>query len=189
MNLFQAIVLGIIQGATEFVPVSSSAHLILTSYVLGWEDQGLAFDMVVHAGSLVALMIYLRRDLRRIMVSVLLPDSSSASPEDRRLGWQLVAGTVPVAVIGLLLQGSVERHLRNPVVVAVSLIFFGSILWLADRFGRGTGQIYALSWAAVLLIGTTQALAIVPGTSRSGITMTAALLVGLARTEAARFSF
>lgn len=188
MELVQAAVLGLVQGITEFVPVSSSAHLILTSYLLGWEDQGLAFDMAVHAGSLLALLAYLRRDLGRV-VAAMLPGSSLASPADRRLGWQLLVATVPVAVAGLLLQGSVEAHLRTPRVVAVALIVFGLLLWIADRLGDGARRIETLSWAAAMTIGLAQVLAIVPGTSRSGVTMTAALALGLARTEAARFSF
>ena len=188
MDLLQAAVLGLIQGVTEFVPVSSSAHLILTSYVLGWEDQGLAFDMVVHAGSLIALVAVLRRDLGRIL-RAMLPGGAENWRDDRRLGWQLLAGTLPVALLGLLLQGWVEKHLRSPGVVGVALIVFGLLLWLADHLGSGRERIYSLSWLAVLLIGTVQAVAMIPGTSRSGITMTAALVVGLARTEAARFSF
>lgn len=188
MSLLQAAILGLVQGITEFVPVSSSAHLILTSYLLDWEDQGLAFDMAVHAGSLIALILYLRHDLRRIAAAMLLR-SNPALQADRRLGWQLGVATLPVAVMGLLLQSTVEAHLRNPGVVAVSLIVFGVLLWVADRWGKGSGRIYALSWGAVLVIGSAQALAMVPGTSRSGVTMTAALAIGLARTESARFSF
>ena len=188
MDLLQAAVLGLIQGITEFVPVSSSAHLILTSYLLGWEDQGLVFDMVVHAGSLLALVAVLRHDLGRILRAMLLGEGETWR-DDRRLGWQLVVGTLPVALLGLLLQGWVEQHLRSPAVVGVALIVFGLLLWLVDRWGSGGGRIYSLSWLAVLLIGAAQALAMIPGTSRSGITMTVALALGLARTEAARFSF
>jgi undecaprenyl-diphosphatase len=184
----QAAVLGLIQGITEFIPVSSSAHLILTSYLLGWEDQGLAFDMAVHAGSLIALILYLRRDLFGILGSF-LPGAGDGSSGERRLGLQLVAATVPVAVLGLLSRDLVEAHLRDPRVVAVALIVFGTLLWVADRFGRGDLGIDSLSWPTVMLIGTAQVLAMIPGTSRSGVTMTAALAIGLARTEAARFSF
>lgn len=188
MSLLQAAVLGLIQGVTEFIPVSSSAHLILTSYLLGWEDQGLAFDMAVHAGSLIALIAYLRRDLARIVVS-LLPRAWEGSPEDRRLGLQLAAATGPVALLGLLLRDVVETYLRNPRIVAVALIVFGALLWLADRYGRRERRIAGLSWPVALAIGVAQVLAMIPGTSRSGVTMTAALALGLARTEAARFSF
>lgn len=188
MGLLQAAILGLIQGVTEFVPVSSSAHLILTSHVLGWDDQGLGFDMAVHAGSLLALVFYLRRDLAQIL-RAMLPGIADPSPRDRRLGWQLGVATVPVAAIGWLLQGVVEEHLRNPQVVAVTLILFGVLLGVADRLGSGRRQIYSLSWVGVVIIGLAQAIAILPGTSRSGITMTAALALGLARPEAARFSF
>ncbi len=188
MSPFQAAVLGLIQGVTEFIPVSSSAHLILASYVFGWEDQGLAFDMAVHAGSLIALVLYLRRDLTRI-VTAFVPGAVDASTDDRRLGLQLVAATIPVAVLGLLLRDVVETHLRNPRIVAVALIVFGVLLWLADRYGSGARHIQTLSWAAVIAVGSAQALAMIPGTSRSGVTMTAALAIGLVRTEAARFSF
>ncbi len=187
MSLLQAAILGLVQGITEFVPVSSSAHLILTSYVLGWEDQGLGFDMAVHAGSLLALIAYLRRDLVGILRALVGRASDGAG--ERRLAWQLAVATVPVAIVGLALRGWVEETLRSPVVVASALIFFGLLLWLADRWGRSGASIQTLTWGAVLLIGCAQCLAIVPGTSRSGVTMTAALVVGLARADAARFSF
>lgn len=187
MSWLQAAILGLVQGVTEFIPVSSSAHLILTSYLLGWEDQGLAFDMAVHAGSLIALVLYLRHDLRRLLAA--LVSSSPVLSRQRRLAWQLGLATLPVAIAGLLLQGWVAATLRHPLVVATALIAFGLLLWVADRWGRGDGDIWSLSWAAVLVIGCAQVLAMVPGTSRSGVTMTAALVVGLARTESARFSF
>jgi undecaprenyl-diphosphatase len=189
MGLIQAAVLGLVQGITEFIPVSSSAHLILTSYLFGWQDQGLAFDMAVHGGSLLAVIAYLRGDIGRILSAWRPGVAGERVDELRRLGLQLAVATLPVAVIGLLMQGFIEQYARSPLVVAVNLIVFGLLLWLADRLGRGNGTIYDLSWAAVLAIGLAQALAIVPGTSRSGVTMTAALAIGLARTEAARFSF
>lgn len=184
----QAIVLALVQGITEFLPISSSAHLILTSRWLGWEDQGLHFDMAVHVGSLAAIVAYLRSDLAGIL-RAFARRGAQAEAATRRLGWQVLAATVPVALLGWPLQGSIERLARDPMVIAVCSIVFGVALWAADRFGARRMALTELSWLAVLSIGVAQALALVPGTSRSGVVMTAALFVGLGRTAAARFSF
>jgi len=188
LHPIQAIVLALVQGITEFLPISSSAHLILVSRWMGWLDQGLHFDMAVHAGSLVAIVVYLRHDLSRMLRS-LGPAGSSTDPPFRRLALHCVVATVPVALLGWWLQESIETYAREPLVIAVCSVVFGVLLWVADRWGRRNLEFAALSWRDVLLIGAAQALALLPGTSRSGVVMTAGLGVGLSRTAAARFSF
>jgi undecaprenyl-diphosphatase len=182
----RAIVLAILQGLTEFLPISSSAHLILPARVLGWDDQGLSFDVAVHVGSLLAVIAYFRRDLWELL------DGSASALNERRWNSQahmvacLGVASIPVGLAGLLLQDFVALHLRSVLVIAVATIGFGLLLGYADkRGGRGAG----LTFQSALWIGLAQALAIIPGTSRSGITMTAALLCGLDRQHAARFSF
>jgi len=187
LPLVQIIVLALTQGITEFLPISSSAHLILMSRWMGWADQGLSFDMTVHVGSLVAVIAYLRADLARMMRS-LAPTAGRSAP-DRRLAIQLAVATLPVAAGGWLLQDWIAGHARGVVVIAVCSIVFGLALWLADRWGRSSADLGGLTWAGVLLLGGAQALALIPGISRAGVVMTAALLLGLARTDAARLSF
>ena len=188
MHPVQVIALALVQGITEFLPISSSAHLILASRWMGWEDQGLHFDMAVHVGSLVAIIAYLRADLGR-MVGAFGRRGSSVEGALRRQALQVLVAALPVAALGWALQEPVERYARDPRVIAVCSIVFGVALWAADRFGARRLQVSDLSWTGVLLVGVAQALALAPGTSRSGIVMTAALCLGLGRTAAARFSF
>ena len=182
----RAAVLAFIQGLTEFLPISSSAHLILPSQLLGWPDQGLAFDVAVHLGSLLAVLFYFRHDLWQLFLG------SIAGLRDRRVNEELymviclAIGTLPVAVAGMLLAGFVEAHLRTVPVIAATTIGFGIVLALADRYSSAHAR---LSPRVALAVGMAQVLAIIPGTSRSGITMTAALFCGLDRQTAARFSF
>jgi len=195
IDQFQAVVLALVQGVTEFLPISSSAHLILPSRLLGWPDQGLAFDVAVHLGTLCAVCFALRGELSRMAFGTL--------EAVRRRSWTAEAGltlwvglaTVPVVIAGLLLQDVVETTLRSVLVIAASTIIFGIALGLADwrapRLGSampGRSE-FQLSVKDAVLIGLAQCLALIPGTSRSGITMTAALLLGLSRSAAARFSF
>lgn len=187
----QAILLGLVQGLTEFLPISSSAHLILTSFLLGWEDQGLAFDIAVHLGSMLAVVVFLRRDVVTISRSMFqgAAGPGNSSRQGRPLGFALILGTVPVAVAGLFLRGFVESAGRAPVLIAATSIGYAIALLLADKKGskdRGLGEI---GWRHGLAIGVGQALALVPGTSRAGITMTVALALGYDRASAARFSF
>jgi len=184
LDLVHVIVLALLQGVTEFLPISSSGHLILIPALFGWPDQGLAFDIAVHAGTLLAVIVYFRRELLGMAATAL----RFGQPESR-LGWQVVVATVPLGLAGLAFADAVETSLRAPVVIAASTAFFGLLLWLADRFGRGARDEYQLAWLGVLLIGLAQALALIPGTSRSGITMTAALAIGMSREAAGRFSF
>ncbi|MDX1645243.1 MAG: undecaprenyl-diphosphate phosphatase [Thermoanaerobaculia bacterium] len=187
MTWLQATILALVQGVTEFLPISSSAHLVLTSRWLGWEDQGLTFDMAVHAGSLVAICAVVRGELGAVVRAVATP--RRRSPE-RRLAVALVVATIPVAVVGLLGAGWVERSLRQEWVIGLTSILFGLLLGWADRRAGTTAvALEDLSWKAIVLIGLAQAVAVVPGTSRSGVTMTAALALGLSRPGAARLSF
>lgn len=188
MSWIQVIVLAVVQGVTEFLPISSSAHLILFSKWLGWPDQGLAFDIAVHAGSLLAVIAYLRRDLVHIARG-LLPGRTGVGDPLARLAWPLLVATLPVAVTGLLLQDWVATGGRSPTVLAITSIVFGILLGVADRLGRRRRPLESSGWLDLLTMGLAQALAVVPGTSRSGVTMTAGLATGLTRTAAARLSF
>jgi undecaprenyl-diphosphatase len=188
-DFVRATVLALLQGFTEFLPVSSSAHLILPAALLGWKDQGLAFDVAVHLGTLFAVVLYFRRDLLAIARGMLLQLTQGTTSDDSRLGWQLLVATFPVVVAGLLLKDFVETSLREIWVLTTSTLVFGLLLWAADRKANRGDTMQMLSWRSVAVIGFAQVLALVPGTSRSGITTTAALFCGLDRASASRFSF
>jgi undecaprenyl-diphosphatase len=189
LDPLQAIVLAIVQGLSEFLPISSSGHLILVPHFFGWADQGLAFDVAVHVGTLVALLVYFRRPLVA-MTAAWFGSLRSRKPDgDGRLAWCVLLGTIPVGVAGLAFSGLIETHLRDPLFVAGTLTFFGILMWLADRLGRQSLDEYSVGWRQAVMIGCAQALALMPGTSRSGITITAGLALGLTRSAAARFSF
>lgn len=189
METFQIIVLALIQGLTEYLPISSSAHLILPSQILGWPDQGLAFDVAVHGGSLLAVTTYFHRDLRAIATGTLTQCVQRQSNPEGRLGFYLMFATIPVGLAGLLLDDFIETHLRSTFVIATTTIVFGLLLALADKTGARNLGMAQLTLRITLVIGFAQALALIPGTSRSGITITAALAMGLDRESAARFSF
>jgi len=190
MDLVHIIVLAVVQGLTEFLPISSSAHLVLTPRVLGFPDQGLAFDVAVHMGSLLAVMGYFRADIG-LMVRDFFRSLSGAreATQNSRLAWGILLATVPVAVFGLLFKDLVATDLRSPQVIAASTIGFGLLLWVFDVKGRRNRDEHSLTWKHALVIGLFQALALIPGTSRSGITITAGLMLGLTRKAASRFSF
>lgn len=212
MTYVQGLVLGLVQGVTEFLPISSSGHLILLPVLLGWRDQGLAFDAVMHLGTIGALIAYFRGELRR-MASSLIPVSTktdnSRSPGSattmgglgrdqadsamRRLALLVLAATIPAGLAGLLFEKLVEQHLRLPVVVAASTIVWALVMAGADRLASRrpalTQSEQSIRWWQALGVGVAQAVALVPGTSRSGITITAGLLGGLDRPTAARFAF
>lgn len=183
MDLVQVVLLALVQGLTEFLPISSSAHLILVPALLGWTDQGLAFDIAVHLGSLLAVITYFRHELWALGKAVVDPKL----PEFR-LAWGLVVATVPLGLAGLAFADVVSTTLRSPGVIAVSTAGFGVLLWVGDR-RRGQRSEQTLRWRDVLAIGLGQALALIPGTSRSGATMTVALALGLGREAAGRYSF
>lgn len=183
MTTFQAVVLGLIQGLGEFLPISSSGHLVIIPDLLGWQYQGLTFDVLLHLGTLLAIVAYFYNDWVKIIKDGL---AAPKSPDGKIL-WLLIIATIPGGLAGLFLEDLAEHTLRAPWIIATTLIVFGVILWLADRkAGRGDS---ALSVKTALIIGCAQALALIPGTSRSGITITAALFLGFSRPEAARVSF
>ena len=188
MDILQAIWLAAIQGFTEFLPISSSAHLILPSQVLGWPDQGLAFDVAVHVGSFVAVVIYFRREIQQLVSGWVKSLGGPQTPESH-LAWYIIIATVPASITGLIFGGFIEVHLRSMAVIAATTILFGLLLGWADYRYRGSKTIDQLTWKTALIVGAAQALALIPGTSRSGITMTAALMLGFDRISAARFSF
>jgi undecaprenyl-diphosphatase len=188
MSWTEAIFLALIQGLTEFLPISSSAHLILPSQILGWADQGLAFDVAVHVGTLLAVMLYFRHDIGRLFTGWLASLSGQHS-EQSRLAWLIVLATVPAGLSGVLCNDFIETHLRSTVVIASTTILFALLLWYADRATARERALAEMTLYAALVIGISQALALIPGTSRSGITMTAALLLGFSRDASARFSF
>jgi undecaprenyl-diphosphatase len=189
MELFHIVFLALIQGITEFLPISSSAHLLLPKEVLGWPDQGLAFDVAVHFGSLIAVVTYFRHDIWALMRDGLGGLRDGRFTDDGRLAWLIVLATIPAGLAGLIFKGFIETHLRSAAVIAATTIIFGVVLWWADVRGKRQQSLAQLNWKKALAIGAAQALALIPGTSRSGITMTAGLLLGMEREAAARFSF
>ncbi|MCA1768890.1 MAG: undecaprenyl-diphosphate phosphatase [Halomonas sp.] len=189
MDWMQVILLSIVQGVTEFLPVSSSAHLILVPVLTAWDDQGLAFDVALHIGSLSAVVLYFRQELVRMTRSWVGSLRGGEKDQDARLGWWVLLATLPVCIIGFAFRDVVALGMRSPIIIGVSLIGFGLLLGYADWRRRGERSEYQLGLKDVLIIGGAQALALIPGTSRSGITITAALLLGMSREGAARFSF
>ena len=188
-GLFQIVVLALIQGITEFLPISSSAHLVLVPWMLGWTDQGLAMDVAVHVGTLGAVVVYFRHTLKQLLADGIASARARRFEGEGQLAWGLLVATLPVAVCGLLFHDVVAHNLRSPMVIGLSTICFGVLLWVADLRPRAGGSRIGLGWRGLLLIGLAQALALIPGTSRSGITMTAALLLGLDRRQASHISF
>lgn len=189
MTTLQIIVLAIVQGLTEFLPVSSSGHLVLVPAFAGWTDQGLLFDVAVHMGSLAAVCLYFRADIAGLLRGALQVAGGHTGGAEARLALAIALGTVPASIAGLAFAGWIEDNLRAPAVVVVTLSLFGILMALADRYGRRDRHLGDIGLKDALLIGIAQALALVPGTSRSGVTITAGRLLGFARHDAARFSF
>jgi undecaprenyl-diphosphatase len=189
LDPLQAIILAIVQGLSEFLPISSSGHLILIPHLFGWEDQGLAFDVALHIGTLVAVVAYFRRPLSAMTFAWLSSLKRRELTPDGRMAWCVILGTIPVGIVGLTFAGLIEEHLRNPLFVAGTLTFFGILMWLADRLSTQSKDEYSVGWRQAVIIGCAQALSLMPGTSRSGVTITAGLALGLTRSAAARFSF
>ncbi len=190
MDNLQILVLALVQGLTEFLPISSSAHLILAPYLFGFADQGLAFDVAVHMGTLAAVVGYFRKEVAAILLEFfpgLLP--GKAMTDNARLGWMIILATLPVGIFGLLLKAMIETQLRSPLVIAATTIGFGALLWIFDVKGKRVRDEHSIDWKDALVIGLFQALALIPGTSRSGSTITAGLMLGLTRKAASRFSF
>ena len=193
-TLFQALVMGLVQGLTEFLPVSSSGHLIVVPKLLGWNDpfiESLAFSVMLHIATLAALLIYFRADWLRLVPAGLaaIRDRSLRDDPDRRLAWLLVVATIPAVIAGVLLNDLVETSFRDYHLVAITLVIGAAILWVADRTGRKTKGVDGVTFPVALGVGVAQALALVPGISRSGISISAGLFGGLDRASAARFSF
>lgn len=193
MTPFEAVVLALVQGVTEFLPISSSAHLILLPYVLGWEEHGLRFDVVTNAGTLLAAVIFFRNDLRRTArrtyVGVRRRGLLRAMGPRPGLGAAVAVASIPTLVVAFLFYAWISTEARSPVLIAATSIGFGLLLWWADQHGRRVRDLRDLRWRDSLTIGAAQACALVPGTSRSGVTITAGLFLGFTREEAARFSF
>jgi undecaprenyl-diphosphatase len=189
MDLIHIIVLSLLQGFTEFLPISSSAHLILPSKILGWTDQGLAFDVATHIGTLAAVMLYFRRDVFAITQGWLTTGFSERMNDNGRLAWAIVIATIPAGLVGLIYGDWIEASLRSSEVIAYATIGFGLLLLVADQKANEHKTILQMTLLAAVVIGLFQALALIPGTSRSGITITAALFLGFQRDAAARFSF
>ncbi|MBN1237656.1 MAG: undecaprenyl-diphosphate phosphatase [Gammaproteobacteria bacterium] len=188
LGWLQVVVLAIVQGITEFLPISSSAHLILVPLFTDWPDQGLAFDLAMHLGTLTAVVVYFRDELAGMARDFLRSLRERREIGDSRLAWAVLLGTIPVGLAGLFLGDSIEQHTRAPLLIGSTTIVFGIVLWAADR-RPGARSEHAVGWLDILAIGCAQALALIPGTSRSGITIAVGLLVGLSREGAARLSF
>jgi len=189
MDSLQIIVLAIVQGLTEFLPISSSAHLILVPVILNWPDQGLLFDVSMHVGSLAAIIFYFRHELIVMTGAWFGSVFKQQHNQDSRLAWWVIIGTIPAVIAGLLFKDVIETQLRSPLVIAWATIGFGILLGVADKVDRRLRDEHTLSLKDTIIVGCFQALALIPGTSRSGITITAGLFLGLTRDAAARFSF
>jgi undecaprenyl-diphosphatase len=201
LDIFQALVLGIIQGLTEFLPISSSAHLLIVPWLFGWHDSAITsiqFDVALHMGTLLAVLIYFAADWRRMIIAFVrsLFERSVGDDPDRRLAWFVVLGSIPAAVAGVLLESKIDDLFHRPenfttgiVVIAAMMILLALVLLLAERIGKRIYDLRQLSIGTALTVGVAQALALIPGVSRSGSTITAGLFMGLKRDSAARFSF
>lgn len=189
MEFIYLLLLGLLQGLTEFLPVSSSAHLILLPIITDWQDQGLALDVAAHFGTLIAVVIYFRQDINKIISNGIKSVPWQDNNIDARLFWYLAFATIPVSVVGFLGHDFISEHFREPLIIAIATILFGLLLWWSDVKGKQDRDAKTLCMSDVIWIGLAQVLALIPGTSRSGITMTAGLMLGLNRTAAARFSF
>lgn len=184
MTVLHALILGIVQGLGEFLPISSSAHLVLVPWLFGWEDPGLTFDVALHMGTLFAVVLYFWKDWVKLFKAALTKGASS----DKRIFWYLVVATIPGALLGLALEKKAETVFRSPLLIGIMLIVMGAILYLADK-KREVRTLDTMTLKEAIWIGLSQALAIIPGVSRSGSTMAAARFFTLTREEAARFSF
>jgi undecaprenyl-diphosphatase len=191
LSLFEAIVLGVVQGLTEFLPISSSGHLRIVPAMAGWEDPGAAFTAVIQLGTMAAVVLYFRTDLYNIARTWLasLRDPSRRGERDARLGWYLILATVPISIIGLAFSDQIENGARDLYLIATMLIVFGIILLIAEKLSRRERDIETITGRDALIVGFAQALALIPGVSRSGATISAGLLLGFDRVAAARFSF
>lgn len=192
ISYLQAILLGLLQGLTEFLPVSSTAHMAIAPQLLGWQDPGAAFSAIAQLGPIVAIILYFRADLARYLQGIVRTKSPLNIPRndvDARLGWFVLIGTIPLAIFGVLLEHKIDTSFRSLYVIAFSLIALALVLWMAERSSKHNRPLESLTFPQSLIIGLAQVLALVPGASRSGVTITAGLFQGLDRESAARFSF
>ena len=189
MTEFQVIVLAIVQGLTEFLPISSSGHLVLVPAFFGWADQGLAFDVAVHFGSLIAVLLFFRKDVHGLLRGGVQVLGANVKTIESRMALGIGLGTIPAAIAGLLFANWIAANLRSPLVIVYTLSAYAVVMVLADRYGRKSREIASVQVKDAVLIGLAQALALVPGTSRSGVTISAAMALGFERQDAARFSF
>jgi len=189
LTTLQIIILAIVQGLTEFLPISSSGHLVLVPYLFQWTDQGLAFDVAVHVGSLAAVCIFFRKDIASLISGGVQVLGGNVKTAESRMALAIALGTIPAALAGLLFASWIEQNLRDPAVIVYTLAGYGILMALADRYGRRERNISGVGFKDAFSIGCAQALALVPGTSRSGVTITAARILGFERQDAARFSF
>ena len=192
--VLQALILGVVQGLTEFLPISSSGHLLLIPELMGWDDafiNSLAFSVMLHLGTLVALLVYFWQDWLRLVPAGLatIRDRSFRGDPDRHLAWLLVAATIPAAIVGYLFNDAIETTIRDPWIVVVMLVIGAAILWTADHFGKQSKDVDDVTFPIATGIGFAQAVALIPGISRSGISISAGRFAGLNRPAAARFSF
>ena len=192
-QIWQAILLGFLQGLTEFLPISSSAHLILLPWFAGWDSLGILFDVFLHAGTLLAIICYFRLEVRDLLLEtweLFRPNPQKDKGDNRhKLVPALIIGTVPGGLAALLFRDIIEGYARVPVVTVVTLSVFGFLLWWADRAGKKNMDFNRIGWKVGLLVGIAQAAALIPGVSRSGITISMALFLGFSRRDSARFSF
>src|ERR1051326_2368377 len=198
MTLWQAIVLGVVQGLTEFLPISSTAHLRIVPALLGWDDPGAAFTAVIQLGTLVAVLLYFSSDIIAMTKGVLggLRDGKPAGTPEAKMGWMVIAGTIPVVIFGLLFKKHIETTLRSMYVIAGAMIALAVVLVVAEwlvrwrqRQGHALREMKGLGWADAIIVGFAQCVALIPGSSRSGCTITGGLFLGMTRETAARFSF
>jgi undecaprenyl-diphosphatase len=190
MGWVEAVVLGFVQGLTEFLPISSSAHLRLIGELFGWEDPGAAFTAITQIGTEAAVLVYFRRDIARIVVAWLRSLTRRGKPDpDARMGWLIIVGSIPIVILGLLFQDQIETTLRDLRIVAIALVAFSLILYWADRVGAKNRQLTDLTIGHGIAFGLAQAAALIPGVSRSGGTITMGLFLGYTREAAARYSF
>jgi undecaprenyl-diphosphatase len=188
-DLFQAFVLALVQGITEFLPISSSAHLILIPKFLHWPDQGLAFDVALHVGTLCAVIVYFRTELKLMIKDWFAHLLGKRQTKNSHLAWAIGFGTIPVGLAGLAFNNFISQNLRATWIIAITTLVFGILMGVAVYYAKEKRNEYSLTWKDILLIGCAQAIALIPGVSRSGITLTAGLFRGLTSQAAARFSF
>lgn len=193
MGFLQAFLLAVIQGLTEFLPISSSAHLVLLPIIMQWQDQGLVIDIAAHFGSLIAVLFYFRKDAQNLLNawfgSFSNKEKTAKQQQSSHKAWLLFYASLPILIIALLVQAYVMQHVRNAIVIGVASIVFAFFLWRADKRGKQVYDMHELTFYQAIIIGFAQAFALIPGASRSGVTMMAGMWMGLTRVEAARFSF